>query len=212
MGTGPLRRLGRRSGRFLGAALRAAALRAPLCGGRRLGRGRLSDRGDGHRCGRGRWRGWIDRGRRRRSRGWRGHRGWRARSRRRGRAARVMRRAMAPRLPGGWGDRRELAGPPVVRRFQDRRVLQEQVGVTAVLADPRPEREFAPGTERERARAESSPRLDLVCPDELLRTAVAARGGHECASRARRMALRLKACRASLPGWTGGMAAAPNAF
>jgi len=141
--------------------------------GHRFGSGSRG-RGDRHRrCdrrsggGRGRsrrgsWSGgpWMDRGR---SRGVR----WTAR-----RSTRMVGR--------GWrrmrSDRSELARLPGVGHPEDRRVLEEQVGVPARPTDARPEGKLAARTQRERAASEAPTGLQVVRPDEIGRAAVTAHG------------------------------------
>jgi len=117
-----------------------------------------------------------DRGRRMglSSRTWRGHDpgrcggpivgvGWRGRSRSSGRFRRSRRRSCGGSGGGGRGvsgmmgrsrgsvrgDGGELARLPGVRHAEDRRVLQEQVGVPAGPTDTSSERELAPRAQRE---------------------------------------------------------------
>ncbi len=75
-------------------------------------------------------------------------------------------------------DRNELPGPPGVRHPKDRRVLEEKIRVPARSADARAHRELAPRPKGERASPDRSAGLEIVRPDEIARTAVAAHGRH----------------------------------
>jgi len=74
-------------------------------------------------------------------------------------------------------DRRELSGLPRVGHPEDGRVLEEEVGVPAGPADSGSEGELPPGAKRERTPSQPS-RLEVVCPDEVGRAAVAADWRH----------------------------------
>ncbi len=173
-----------------GRRLRVGRLRFALATwglprGRRLGRRRLG----GGRVGRGL--GGGGRRRRRRGRGGRrGHRGgrsgrrWCGRERgghggrRGGRSGRRRARAVVmARGRRGRRDRDELPRSPRVGLAEDRWVLQEQVRVSARLADAGAHRKLAPGAERQRPSADRA-RLELIRPDKIARAAVTADRWH----------------------------------
>ena len=84
---------------------------------------------------------------------------------------------MGRRGSRAWSDRREFPRTPRMGHPKDRRVLQEQVRVTARSADPSPERELATGAQGERTASEA-PGLEVVRPDEVGSATVATDGGH----------------------------------
>jgi hypothetical protein len=200
------RRAGARGARRTGLAhtgrrLVALALRGPPAGrplGLRLGgRGRRRDVGGGRRGGRrrrGRRWGGGSAGSGRRGRRWCARRGGRRRRGRRCWADGGDRRSGSAggRLGGGvtvvrrgrgCRDRNELTGAPGVRLTEDRRVLQEEVRMTARPADPRPHRQLSAGAKRERPASDGAG-LELVRPHEIAGTAIAAyrRHGDTCPS------------------------------
>ncbi len=75
------------------------------------------------------------------------------------------------------GDWYELARLPGVRHPKDRRVLEEKVRVPAGLANASAHREFASRPEREGTTSNRTG-LEVVRPDEITRTAVAADRRH----------------------------------
>ena len=74
-------------------------------------------------------------------------------------------------------DRGELAGTPSVGHAKDRRVLQEQVCVTAGATDASAERKL-PSRPQGQGPAAETARLEVVRPDEVHSTTIAADRGH----------------------------------
>jgi nucleotide-binding universal stress UspA family protein len=96
------------------------------------------------------------------------------------------------------GDRDELPRLPGVRLTQDRRVLHEQVRVSAAPADAGSDGELSATAQGERSAAHGSG-LEVVRPDEVGGAAVTAHGRHESTPALRRQASpRLKRVAAAL--------------